>query len=179
MHHYYFRSESARISLEEILRKHFNTLPGFHPTGDIENYNIINMCRNHIWIDALRAISKPAFNPLFPIRVTFISESAIDEGGPSREFFSLVLLKISEDVSIFHENANAKLFTHNVQGLKKRLFFMAGMFVALSLANGGPGLSCLSETVYSYLCYGLQQGTTITKVCDIDDDKVREHLLKV
>ena len=56
---------------------------------------------------------------------------------------------------------------------------MVGMFVALSLANGGPGLSCLSETVYSYLCYGLQQGMTITKVCDIDDDKVREHLLKV
>ena len=66
---------------------------------------------------------KPAFNPLFPIRVTFISESAIDEGGPSREFFSLALLKLSEDVSIFHGNANAKLFTHNVQGLKKRLFF--------------------------------------------------------
>ena len=56
---------------------------------------------------------------------------------------------------------------------------MAGMFVALSLANGGSGLSCLSETVYSYLCYGLQLGTTKTKVCDIDDVKVREHLLKV
>ena len=77
--------------------------------------------------------------------------------------FSLALLKISEGVSIFHGNANAKLFTHNVQGLKKRLFFMAGMFVALSLANGGPGLSCLSETVYSYVslqtmdCNGARQ----------------------
>ena len=175
----HYRSESACIPLEEILRKHFNTLPGFHPTDDTENYNIINVRRNHIWIDALRAISKPAFNPLFPVRVTFISESAIDEGGPSREFFSLALLKMSEDVSIFHGNANAKLFTHNVQGLKKRLFFMAGMFVGLSLANGGPGLSCLSGTVYSYLCNGLQRGMTITNVCDIDDVTVREHLLKV
>ena len=56
---------------------------------------------------------------------------------------------------------------------------MAGMFVALSLANGGPGISCLSETVYSYLCYGLQRGKMISKVCDIDDVTVREHLLKV
>ena len=71
----HYRSESAYIPLKEILRKHFNTLPGFYPTGDTENYNIINVCRNHIWIDALRAISKPAFNPLFPVRVTFISES--------------------------------------------------------------------------------------------------------
>ena len=56
---------------------------------------------------------------------------------------------------------------------------MAGMFVGLSLANGGHGLSCLSETVYSYLCNGLQRGMTITNVCDIDDVTVREHLLKV
>ena len=182
MHHCDFisiRSEIAYIPLKEILRKHFNALPGFHPTGDTENYNIINVRRNHIWNDALRAISKPAFNPLFPIRVTFISESAVDEGGPSREFFTLALLKMSEDASIFYGNDNAKLFTHNVQGLKKRLFFMAGMFVALSLANGSPGISCLSETVYSYLCYGLQRGKMISKVCDIDDVTVREHLLKV
>ena len=183
MHHCDFisiRSEIAYIPLGEI---YFNALPGFHPTGDTENYNIINVRRNHIWNDALRAISKPAFNPLFPIRVTFISESAVDEGGPSREFFTLALLKMSEDASIFHRNDNAKLFTHNVQGLKKRLFFygwdVCFPLISLSLANGSPGISCLSETVYSYLCYGLQQGKMISKVCDIDDVMVREHLLKV
>ena len=50
---------------------------------------------------------------------------------------------------------------------------------AKKVANGGPGLSCLSETVTSYLCNGLQWGMTITKVCDIDHVTVREHLLKV
>ena len=63
----HIRSEIVHVPLEEILRNHFNALPGFHPTGDIENYNIINVRRNHIWNDALRAISKPAFNLLFPI----------------------------------------------------------------------------------------------------------------
>ena len=45
--------------------------------------------------------------------------------------------------------------------------------------NGGPGLPCLLEAVYSYLCFGLQQGKIISKVDEICDDKVRTHLLKV
>ena len=57
--------------------------------------------------------------------------------------------------------------------------FFAGLFVALSLANGSQGFDCLSETVYSYLCYGLCSGNIVSKVCDIADDSIREHLLKV
>ena len=60
---------------------------------------------------------------------------------------------------------------------KENLF--AGLFVALSLANGSQGFDCLSETVYSYLCYGLCSGNIVSKVCDIADDSIREHLLKV
>ena len=29
------------------------------------------------------------------------------------------------------------------------------MLVAISLANGGPGLPCLAEALYTYLCVGL------------------------
>lgn len=45
---------------------------------------------------------------------------------------------------------------HNVQGLTSRKFFYAGMLAAVSFANGGPGLNCLSKTVYTYLRHGLQ-----------------------
>ena len=51
--------------------------------------------------------------------------------------------------------------------------------LGLSLANGGPGINCLSETIYRYLCYGLQQGKIVTQVEQIEDDDVRKHLSKV
>ena len=164
------------VTMQEILKAHFNSYPGL--VGD-DNFNTINVRRNHIWVDALRALSKPSFNPLNPVRVTFISEAAIDEGGPRREFFALGLSKMTEDPAIFCGLANARLFTHNLQGIRKQIFYMAGVFVALSLANGGPALKCLSESVYSYLCYGLQKGKIVSKVDKIYDDKVRTHLVKV
>ena len=69
----------------------------------------------------------------------------------------------------------------NVDGIRKRklIFILAGMFVALSLANGGQGFDCLSETVYSYLCYGLCSGIIVSTVDDIADNLIKEHLLKV
>lgn len=86
---------------------------------------------------------------------------------------------MTEDPGIFCGPASARLFAHNLQGIRKQIFYMAGVFVALSLANGGPALKCLSESVYSYLCYGLQKGKIVSKVDEIYDDKVRTHLLKV
>ena len=163
------------------MKNHFKTIPGFQPIdGDTEEvYNNIHVRRNHIWNDALRSLAKASFNPLMPVRVTFIGEPAIDEGGPRREFFTLALAKMAEDMSIFHGPDSSRSFVHNVHGVRKRVFYMAGMFVALSLANGGPGLECLSETIYSYLCFGLREGKIIPKIDDIPDVDVKEHMLKV
>lgn len=171
------RDDSMNLSLENILKNHFETIP-IDDAGH-EEFNNIHIRRNHIWNDALRAISKASFNPLAPIHVTFIGEAGIDEGGPRREFFSLTLSKMAEDSTIFHGPTRARSFVRNLEGIRKRKFFLAGMFVALSLANGGQGLDCLSETVYSYLCYGLCSGKIVSNVDDIADDLIKEHLLKV
>ena len=63
----------------------------------------------------------------------------------------------------------------NVDGIRKRKFSL----LKCLLANGGHGFDCLSETVYSYLCYGLCSGKIVSKVDDIADDLIKEHLLKV
>ena len=78
---------------------------------------------------------------------------------------------MAEDSTIFHGPPSSRSFVRNVEGIRKRTFF-AGLFVALSL-------HCLSETVYSYLCYGLCLGKIVPKVDDIVDDKVKMHLFKV
>ena len=169
------------LPLENILKNHFEAIPGFksNKAVDYEEFNNIHVRRNHIWSDALRSISKESFNPLAPIHVTFIGEAGIDEGGPKREFFSLALSKMAEDSTLFHGPTTGRSFVRNIEGIRKRKFFLTGLFVALSLANGGQGFDCLSETVYSYLCYGLCSGNIISNIHDIADDLIREHLLKV
>jgi len=102
------------MSLEEVLNDHLRSIPGLSTGGEDANHNHINVRRKHIWGDTLRTLLKPSFNPLNPIRVTFITEAAVDLGGPRREFFSLGLLRAAKDPGIFCGPINAKLFVHTV-----------------------------------------------------------------
>lgn len=151
----------------------------FNPVSfDSDWANRISIRRNHIWKDAIRAISKPGFNPNRNVHVSFVGEQAVDEGGPNREFYTLALQKMSEHCSILQGPQHSRFFVHNVQALANRKFFYAGLLVAISLANGGPSLNCLAEAVYEYFCYGLQCKITpdITLIPDID---IQESLQQV
>ena len=159
-----------------ILKEHFKDY--FNHTNIEQAVNSIHIRHNHMWHDALRAISKPNFDPLLPVRVTFIGEPAVDDGGPCREFFSLALMKMSEDTTVFQGPPQCRSFVHNIQGLQKRTFFYAGLFLGLSLANGGPGLGCLAKTIYSYLCYGLQNRRECYEE-EIPYYEIREQLQQV
>ena len=57
-----------------------------------EDFQRIHIRRKTLYTDALRAFSHSSFNPSRMLRVTFIGEAAIDDGGPQREFF-LFLMK--------------------------------------------------------------------------------------
>lgn len=113
------------------------------------------------------------------MRVTFIGEPAVDEGGPRREFFTLALGKMVEDRALFSGPPNCKVFVHNVQGIRNNIFYYAGLFVALSIVNGGAGLECLSETVYNYICHGLTPGKLQCTIDEIPDGRVKDSMLKV
>jgi len=62
--------------------------------------------------------------------------------------------------------------------MSTRKFYYAGMLVAVSLANGGPGLTCLPETVYTYICHGLQSKFTpeLSMITDLDIQKSLEQV---
>ena len=47
-----------------------------------------NVRRRLVFEDYLELVKKMWFNPKQSLKVTFIAEPAIDDGGPSREFFS-------------------------------------------------------------------------------------------
>ena len=131
-----------------------------------------------MWKDTIRALSRLSFNSKKAVRVTFLGDAGVDEGGPGREYFYLTLQCIAEDNSIFQGPCERRSFKHNPQALLERKYYYAGQLIALSLANGGPGFPCLSEAVYSYLCYGLNVRILPT-MDDISDDDIKNKLEQV
>ena len=77
-----------------------------------------------MWHDALRVISKPTFDPLLPVCVTFIGKPSVDKRAVSS---TLALMKMSEDATIFQGPPECQ-FVHNIQGLQKNIF-IAGLFL--------------------------------------------------
>ena len=87
------RIDSANLAMVDILTEHFRGYPELDNIADSDTYNKIHVRRNHIWGDTIRTITQSSFNPINYLRVTFIGEPAVGEGGPCQEFFSLVLAK--------------------------------------------------------------------------------------
>ena len=91
------------------------------------------MRRKHIWADAKRALDLVDFNDSSGLNVTFIGESGQDAGGPTREFFRLVWVKIAQDGSLFAQDGSlfagpedTHLVQHNILALQKHEFEHVG-----------------------------------------------------
>ena len=158
-----------------MLQEHFSLFP---ISTDPDEANRVLVRRKHVWKDAIRALSKYSFDCHKSVQVTFVGEEAVDEGVPRREFFHLALEEMANDNTIVQGPPTSRSFMHNVQALQDRKYFYAGMLVSVSLANGGPGFTCLSEAVYHYLCYGLEMRVTPT-VNDVPDIEMQRKLQRV
>ncbi len=75
---------------------------------DSEGSNIINVCRERVLDGAIRGFSRTSFDPCKPLSVKFVGEDAIDEGGPSREFFRLAVREIQE-MPIFQGESRCRM----------------------------------------------------------------------
>lgn len=172
----FFRNqEETPEDVGSVLKEHFALFP-ITCVPEIANRFVIR--RKHIWKDAIRAMSRSTFSPRNSIEVTFVGEDAIDDGGVSREFFDLALKEMAADGTILQGPMHSRSFIHNTKGFSERRYYYAGLLVAVSLANGGPGLCCLSEAVFSYLCYGLPLRLEL-KTEDLTDFELIEKLNKV
>lgn len=80
-----------------------------------------NIIRRNVWDGASRAMGRSNFSPEKKIDVKFtddygISEGAVDNGGPTREFLRLCLHEIKDKIGIFEGPPNAKVLTCNSKG---------------------------------------------------------------
>lgn len=73
---------------------------------------MINVCRENIMDGAMRAFARRSFNPEAKLSVVFMddfmqAEGSVDEGGPTREFFRLLMMAL-KDSTLFTGPQNSK-----------------------------------------------------------------------
>ena len=92
------------------------------------------------------------------LRVTFVNEPAVDEGGPLREFFRLLLNAIANDNTLLCGPDFSPTPNHHVGELEKITFYYVGVNIVLSLNHGGPAPHLFSPAVADYVVvYGVQK----------------------
>ena len=98
------------------------------------------------------ALSKPQkLTSNLVINFTSTGEVGCDAGALRREFFEDALHEVS--CRLFEGDNQARLIPKKDIGLEL-MFEVAGMIVAHSVLLSGPGLPCLSPTVFDYLSHG-------------------------
>jgi len=88
--------------------------------GETPSSNMINVCRQNVMDGAVRAFARRGFTPEAKLSVIFMddfnqAEGAVDEGGPQREFFRLLMVALKES-SLFTGSQNKKNVSLNSRG---------------------------------------------------------------
>ncbi|CAG9823894.1 unnamed protein product [Phaedon cochleariae] len=143
----FFKSVVDNIDVQQIISTHTTR---------------IHVYREDVFGCCLRALRRKNFKPFHKIRVDFTdidekTEGAVDEGGPTREMFRLLLNSLAES-SLF-TGEPMKYLSLNNTALKNNSYFEAGRIIALSLVHGGSGPHFFSETLYCLLVYGVDKTT--------------------
>ncbi len=143
---------------------------------DTSKVHRVTVRRSNIFMDAMTILQK-GFDKASCIRITFLVEPGVDAGGPSREFFRLLVWDIVCNNSLFQGEEANRSPIHNIMELRKGTFKLIGEAFALSIIHGGPGPQCLSHPVVDYLSYGLHKinGT----IEDIPDSNIRQKVKQV
>jgi hypothetical protein len=131
------------------LQEHRDVVLSIH-ADDIQR---INVRRSHLLQDAIAAFSRYTFDCTKSLKVRFIGEPAVDDGGPLREFFRLFVLSLSTS-SLFQTVANGIQPVHNVLALGKQAFKRCGEIIAAGIVHGAQSPMCFTPDTAHFLVYG-------------------------
>ena len=146
--------------------------------SDEEDFQRISVRRSHLYLDALRTFSKPTFNVGKMLKVCFIGEpAAIDDGGPRREFFSLLTREIFRTSGLFSGWPEHAVPVHDVHAIANNRFYVVGKMLATCLVQGGELPVCLAKAVADYIVFDSIRSPPC--IDDIPDFEIKQLLLKV
>lgn len=159
-------------SVKELLRlQKLKVLP-----VDKNEYQRIVIRRKHLWEDALRYF-RGGINFKKYIRVTFISEPAVDEGGPMRDFLHIMMGAIAGQNALFSGEEYRRVPSPNLLALEKETYKYIGQMLATSLIFGGPAPDFFATPIVQYFVHGLTK--VRAAVDDVPDADVRAKLKQV
>ncbi|XP_059374195.1 G2/M phase-specific E3 ubiquitin-protein ligase-like [Carassius carassius] len=95
------------------------------------------------------------------------AEGAVDEGGPKREFFRLLMVALKER-SLFTGPQNNKNLSLDSRALQRGLYRIYGIMIAVALVHGGLFPSFFSERLYQNLCSIPSSLPTLEEITDLD-----------
>ena len=100
----------------------------------------------------------------------------MDEGGPRREIFHLLLNEVFRS-SLFSGYPENVLPRHNVKAVAENKFLYVGKMIATCIVQGGEVPACFTRSSADYIVYG----RVCSPLCleDIPDEEVRRSLQKV
>ena len=80
-------SSADTVKVKHILLQHQDKVM----CKGLDDVQRIVVRRSHLFSDAFRTFSRSVFDPTKYLKVTFVGEPAVDEGGPRRELFRLLI----------------------------------------------------------------------------------------
>ena len=160
------------MSIEAILhRQKAKMLP-----IDKSEYQRIVVRRKHLWDDALHRFQS-GINFHKYIRITFVGEPAVDDGGPLREFLHLVMGAIATSNYLFHGREDCRVPIPNQAELERHTYQHVGEMIAVSLVNGGPAPSFFAPSVVEYIVHGMSK--VKATVSEVPSQRIKNKLEKV
>ncbi|XP_064405754.1 G2/M phase-specific E3 ubiquitin-protein ligase-like [Halichondria panicea] len=168
------RKTNPIVSKHVVLQHQLRVLTG---AADEEDRQRICVRRSHIVQDALCAFAKPSFHTSKMLKVTFIGEISVDDGGPRRELFSVLMRELFDKSGLFTGWPENAVPVHNVHALAENKFYITGKIVATSLVQGGPPPVCFSRAVADYIVF--DEVRSSPDLQDIPDFEVRQNLEKM
>ena len=127
-----YRNET-NLTLAELLNQHRDQ----HLYQDRSKTYRITVRRAHIWQDALKCFERK-FDLRSHVRITFLGEPAVDDGGPRREFFMLLMEALNSQEILLSGDPARRVLKHNTQAFDRGVYHTIGKMIALSIIHGGP-----------------------------------------
>jgi hypothetical protein len=105
------------------------------------------------------------------IKIRFIGEDGIDQGGLTREFFSLLF----KETTAFEGH----LMSVYSDMLEKQQYFYIGKITAMALLTGHPGPRCLDNHLVEYILSGTMPSASSISLSSINRMDVLDAVQKV
>ena len=121
-----------------ILESVVNLLNENNIQQSLANLNLtLSVRRDNLIEDALDQLSKPNIKFRSPLKIDFIGEEGVDQGGLKKEFFMLITRKIfTEEYNLFSYNSKTKLFWFNLRSShQSKNYELIGIIFGLAIYN--------------------------------------------